>query len=131
MFDGQGGPWLVSRGVPWRHLRLAKSEQPYKVARLRFNPKFISSISKGLSRCPSVSERLTCTTVLFPSTLLLSSARYPRSSLSSACEDRNASLQRILPLHYEYYIAIFIISADIGIFDIPFFLFPTLFSVFL
>lgn len=27
-----------------------KSKQPYKVAGLRFNPKFISSISKGLSR---------------------------------------------------------------------------------
>ena len=63
------------------HLRLAKNEQPYKVAGLRFNPKFISSISKGLSRCRSVSERLTCTMVLFPSTLLFSSPRYPRSSL--------------------------------------------------
>ena len=29
----------------------AKSKQPYKVAGLRFNPKFISSISKSLSRC--------------------------------------------------------------------------------
>lgn len=28
----------------------AKSKQPYKVAGLRFNPKFISSISKSLSR---------------------------------------------------------------------------------
>lgn len=29
-----------------------KSKQPYKVAGLRFNPKFISSISKSLSRGP-------------------------------------------------------------------------------
>lgn len=34
----------------------SESEQPYKVAGLRFNPKFISSISKGLSRAPSPSE---------------------------------------------------------------------------
>lgn len=63
------------------HLRLAKSEQPYKVAGLRFNPKFISSISKGLSRCRSVSERLTCTTRRsFYSTLLVSSLLFSKIS---------------------------------------------------
>lgn len=34
----------------------SESKQPYKVAGLRFNPKFISSISKGLSRAPRPSE---------------------------------------------------------------------------
>lgn len=49
------------RRSPWRHTCTSprctsESEQPYKVAGLRFNPKFISSISKGLSRAPSPSE---------------------------------------------------------------------------
>lgn len=45
-----------------------RAKQPYKVAGLRFNPKFISSISKGLSRGPGVSERLTRTTLALPDT---------------------------------------------------------------
>lgn len=67
-FDEHGGPSMDVRRGPWRHTRTSprhpgESKQPYKVAGLRFNPKFISSISKGLSRDPSVSERLTRTTL--------------------------------------------------------------------
>lgn len=65
-FDKHGGPSMDVRSGPWRHTCTSprhpgESKQPYKVAGLRFNPKFISSISKGLSRTPSVSERLTRT----------------------------------------------------------------------
>lgn len=70
-FDEHGGPSMDVRRGPWRHTRTSprhpgESKQPYKVAGLRFNPKFISSISKGLSRDPSVSERLTRTTLPSP-----------------------------------------------------------------
>lgn len=54
-FDEHGGPSMDVRRGPWRHTCTSprhpgESKQPYKVAGLRFNPKFISSISKGLSR---------------------------------------------------------------------------------
>lgn len=61
-FAEHGGPSMDVRRSPWRHTctsprYTSESEQPYKVAGLRFNPKFISSISKGLSRAPRPSER--------------------------------------------------------------------------
>lgn len=71
-FDEHGGPSMDVRRGPWRHTCTSprhpgESKQPYKVAGLRFNPKFISSISKGLSRGPErVSERLTRTTLPSP-----------------------------------------------------------------
>lgn len=72
----------------------SESKQPYKVAGLRFNPKFISSISKGLSRSPErVSERLTRTTLpsptpprCFSSCLARSSPPPPPPSLVEASE---------------------------------------------
>lgn len=99
----------------------SESKQPYKVAGLRFNPKFISSISKGLSRGPErVSERLTRTTLpsptpprCFSSCLARSSPPPPLPPLlwkrrnARRCTGASAST----PLHYDSYIAIFIISA--------------------
>lgn len=135
----------VRRG-PWRHTRTSprhpgKSKQPYKVAGLRFNPKFISSISKGLSRDPSVSERLTRTTLpslrerlprCSPSCLVHSSLTFFSLSFSlclppylplsfssiflfslvgaSECAPVHRCIAST-PLHYDSYIAIFIISA--------------------
>lgn len=107
-FDEHGGPSMDVRRGPWRHTRTSprhpgESKQPYKVAGLRFNPKFISSISKGLSRDPSVSERLTRTTL--PSLRERDCPAAPRlvsrplsplaslsliSSFSPMCERRNA-----------------------------------------
>lgn len=108
----------VRRG-PWRHTRTSprhpgESKQPYKVAGLRFNPKFISSISKGLSRGPSVSERLTRTTLLPVSSPSLSLTPSPIILFSLVGASECAPVHRCVastPLHYDYYIAIFIISA--------------------
>lgn len=85
-FDEHGGLSMDVRRGPWRHTctsprRPGESKQPYKVAGLRFNPKFISSISKGLSRGPErVSERLTRTTLPFPTPPRCSSSCLARSS---------------------------------------------------
>lgn len=116
----------VRRG-PWRHTCTSsrhpgKSKQPYKVAGLRFNPKFISSISKGLSRGPErVSERLTRTTLpsptpprCSPSCLARSLPLLSSSFLSLMGASECATVHRCIastPLHYDSYIAIFIISA--------------------
>lgn len=112
----------VRRG-PWRHTctsprRPGESKQPYKVAGLRFNPKFISSISKGLSRGPErVSERLTRTTLPSPTPPRRSPSCLARSSppsLSLVGASECATVHRCIastPLHYDSYIAIFIISA--------------------
>ena len=116
----------VRRG-PWRHTCTSprhpgESKQPYKVAGLRFNPKFISSISKGLSRGPErVSERLTRTTLPSPTPPRCSpSCLDPRLSsplsffLSLVGASECATVHRCIastPLHYDSYIAIFIISA--------------------
>lgn len=124
-FDEHGGPSMDVRRGPWRHTRTSprhpgESKQPYKVAGLRFNPKFISSISKGLSRDPSVSERLTRTTL--PSLrerdaaprLVSSPPPSPIFLFSLVGASECAPVHRCIastPLHYDSYIAIFIISA--------------------
>lgn len=121
--------WTASMDVrrgPWRHTCTSprhpgESKQPYKVAGLRFNPKFISSISKGLSRGPErVSERLTRTTLPSPTPPRCSSSCLARSSpllslsFSLVGASECAMVHRCIastPLHYDSYIAIFIISA--------------------
>lgn len=128
MLDEHGGSAMDVRRGLWHHTCTStrhpdESKQPYKVAGLRFNPKFISSISKGLSRVSSVSERLTRTTLPSPT---LSPALLPvlplhsvsssssSSSLSLVGASECASLHRCIVstlLHYDSYIAIFIISA--------------------
>lgn len=116
MFDGQVGPEFVSRSHGVTHARLvlhllsAKSEHPYKVAELRFNPKFISSISKGLSPCPSWVRgwHLRRFSLLLNSSLLTLFSY--GSSLALECNFANTP-----PLHYEYYIAIFIIFVNTSI----------------
>lgn len=115
------------RSGPWRHTCTSprhpgESKQPYKVARLRFNPKFISSISKGLSRTPSVSERLTRTLPsptsprCSPSCLIRFSFPSHHLLLSVSCGSVGmcSPVHRCIastPLHYDSYIAIFIIFA--------------------
>lgn len=101
-FDEHGGSSMDVRRGPWRHTCTSphhpgESKQPYKVAGLRFNPKFISSISKGLSRGPErVSERLTRTTLPSPTPPRCSPSCLARSSpllsspLSLLWERRNA-----------------------------------------
>lgn len=101
-FDEHGGPSMDVRRGPWRHTCTSprhpgESKQPYKVAGLRFNPKFISSISKGLSRGPErVSERLTRTTLPSPTpprcspSCLARSLPLLSSPLSLLWERRNA-----------------------------------------
>lgn len=121
-----------------------KSKQPYKVAGLRFNPKFISSISKSLSRgperereadedddaFPSLRRPFRFLPVFPPLSPPLSFSLFPppptpppparppdptlfRSPISR--DHRNVRwLHRCIlsiPLHYDSYIAIFIISA--------------------
>lgn len=114
-----------------------ESKQPYKVAGLRFNPKFISSISKSLSRglerereadedddaFPSLRRPFRFLPVFPPLSPPLSfSPPLPppppaptlfRSPISR--DHRNVRwLHRCIlsiPLHYDSYIAIFIISA--------------------
>lgn len=123
-FDEHGGPSMDVRRGPWRHTCTSprhpgESKQPYKVAGLRFNPKFISSISKGLSRDPSVSERLTRTTLplrhcapLLPvlSRPLLATPFLLFLAGTSECTPVHRCIAST-PLHYDSYIAIFIISA--------------------
>lgn len=88
-FDEHGGPSMDVRRGPWHHTCTSprhpgESKQPYKVAGLRFNPKFISSISKGLSRGPErVSERLTRTTLPSPTPPRCSPSCRVRSSRAS------------------------------------------------
>lgn len=110
----------------------SESKQPYKVAGLRFNPKFISSISKGLSRAPSPSEWEADEDDASPSPTLSRRLVSPRASLLSFSPflplpplpppiplslvgaSECAPVHRCIastPLHYDSYIAIFIISA--------------------
>lgn len=115
-----------------------KSKQPYKVAGLRFNPKFISSISKSLSRglerereadedddaFPSLRRPFRFLPVFPPLSPPLSFSPFPTSpsspaptlfSLSHLARPSECSLVHrcilSIPLHYDSYIAIFIISA--------------------
>lgn len=83
----------------------AESKQPYKVARQRFNPKFISSISKSLSRSLGIGRepdeddadlpslhRLCRLVLAFPSVRFLLSAPATLPRLISPCTSHPVTL---------------------------------------